>query len=176
MARAEKRAGRHHAASRQAAALGPREASSRRLDQVRIVRDRPQEPRPWPRDRPPAQPGRVSQHDPRACWGSTTTPRPNFRPTTRGTDLTISARSSPCRRCCWKSIIDGGQGGCVGGRADEFENRRRTDDRRTAVPRQGHPADRRDRRRALRCRITSRRQFRARFASSMPAATSLSWI
>ena len=55
----------HHAPGRQAAAVGRGAAAAGGLDQVRRVRDRPEGPRPGPRHRPPAQPGRVPQHDPR---------------------------------------------------------------------------------------------------------------
>ena len=63
--RPEERPGRHHAPGRQAAAVGRGAAAPGGLDQVRGVRDRPEGPRPRPRHRPPAQPGRVPQHDPR---------------------------------------------------------------------------------------------------------------
>ena len=82
--RAQERPGRHHAAGRQAAAVRPGTANPRGLDQVRGVRDRPQGSRPRPRHRPPAQPGRVPQHDPRPDGCRLSTPTAEFPPDDTG--------------------------------------------------------------------------------------------
>ena len=108
---------------------------------------------------------------------STTTRRSSFRPMTRGTDSTILAMFSRLSPLLLEKYVTAAKAIVSAAVPHEFESRRGADDRRPAISRSANARKCRERRRASRrCRITSRRLFRARFASSMPAATSLSWI
>ena len=63
--RAQERACRHHASRPEAPSVLPGDAAPGGLDQARRFWDRPQGSRSGSQHHPPAQPGRVSQHDPR---------------------------------------------------------------------------------------------------------------